>query len=127
MHVSNVSITEHFKKLFDFSGRENRASFWPYAAVVFGITMVAGMIIFVPIVANAMREGYNLLHNIPIKSQRPVVLGNGHYSISVRGDQPEFMPAGSIAAFLAVTFGVAILLYAAAVVRRLHDRGKSGF
>jgi len=32
-----------------------------------------------------------------------------------------------MALYLAVSFGLAILLYAAAVVRRLHDRGKSGF
>lgn len=29
-------------------------------------------------------------------------------------------------AYLAVTIGLAIALYAAAVVRRLHDRGRSG-
>jgi uncharacterized membrane protein YhaH (DUF805 family) len=32
-----------------------------------------------------------------------------------------------MAAYLAVSFGLAFLLYAAAVARRLHDRGKSGF
>src|SRR4051794_22734658 len=31
-----------------------------------------------------------------------------------------------MATYLGVSFGLAILLYAAAVTRRLHDRGKSG-
>ena len=44
----DLSIRNHFKRLFDFRGRENRASFWPYAAVAFIIIVVAGMVIFVP-------------------------------------------------------------------------------
>ncbi|WP_404714261.1 DUF805 domain-containing protein [Sphingomonas sp. MMS24-J13] len=59
--------------------------------------------------------------------QATVTSGPGQYSISIQGPHPEFMPAGSMLRFLAVTFGLAITLYAAAVVRRLHDRGKSGF
>jgi len=58
--------------------------------------------------------------------QAEITSGPGQYSISVQGKHPEFVPAGSIALYLVVTFGLAILLYAAAVVRRLHDRGKSG-
>ena len=59
--------------------------------------------------------------------QTTVTSGPGQYSISVRGNHPEFMSGRSVALYLAVTFGLAILLYAAAVVRRLRDRGKSGF
>lgn len=122
---ASVSLTEHFKRLFDFRGREDRASFWPYAAVVFIITMVAGMIIFVPMMSRTMHAMQKFAAQHP--DQATVTSGPGQYSISVQGDHPEFMPAGSLALFLAVTFGLAILLYAAAVVRRLHDRGKSGF
>lgn len=32
---ATVTIGGHFKRLFDFAGRENRASFWPYAALAF--------------------------------------------------------------------------------------------
>lgn len=122
---ASVSLTEHFKKLFDFRGREDCASFWPYAAVAFIITMVAGMIIFVPEMSRSMHamQDFAALH----PDQATVTSGPGSYSISVQGNHPEFMSAGSMALFLAVTFGLAILLYAAAVVRRLHDRGKSGF
>jgi uncharacterized membrane protein YhaH (DUF805 family) len=87
--------------------------------------MAAGAIIFVPMMIHAVQamQQFAALH----PDQVTVTSGPGQYSISVHGPQPEFMPANSIAAFLAVTFGLAVLLFAAAVVRRLHDRGKSGY
>src|SRR6476620_763107 len=122
---ASVSLSDHFKRLFDFEGREDRASFWPYAAVAFIITMIAGMTILVPMMLRSVDAMQQFAVQHP--DQATITSGPGLYSISVQGDQPEFMPADSMALFLAVTFGVAILLYAAAVVRRLHDRGKSGF
>jgi uncharacterized membrane protein YhaH (DUF805 family) len=122
---TKVSFAEHFKKLFDFTGREDRASFWPYAAAAFVIIMVAGMTIFIPMMAQSMREMQQFAAQHP--DQATVSSGPGHYSISVHGNHPAFMPAASMATFLAVTFGLSVLLYAAAVVRRLHDRGKVGY
>ena len=59
--------------------------------------------------------------------QASIASGPGQYSISVHGDDhPQFMRTGAVAWYLGVTFGLSILLYAAAVVRRLHDRGMSG-
>jgi uncharacterized membrane protein YhaH (DUF805 family) len=122
---AKIGLWEHFRKLADFTGREDRASFWPYAALVFAIVTIAGMFIFVPMMAHAMTEmqGYAAQH----PEQTTVVSSPGHYSISVKGDHPDFFPASSMAAFLGVTFGLAIILYAAAATRRLHDTGKSGF
>lgn len=123
--TSTVSLLGHFKRLFDFSGRENRASFWPYAAVAFIITMVISMFIFVPMMSHSMQAMQQFAAQHP--DQVTTSTGPGQYSISVHGDHPEFMPAGSVALYLAVGFGLALLLFSAAVVRRLHDRGKSGF
>lgn len=122
---ASVSIWDHFTRLFDFTGREDRASFWPYAALAFIIITAVGMIIFVPMMSHMMQEMRQFAAQHP--DQATVTSEPGQYSISVQGNHPEFMPAGTIAIFLAVSFGLAILLYAAAVVRRLHDRGKSGF
>lgn len=91
----------------------------------FVIIMAAGMTIFVPLMTHAMHEMQQFAAQHP--DQAVITSGPGHYSISVHGNHPVFMPAGSIATYLAVTFGLAILLYAAAVVRRLHDRGKTGY
>lgn len=120
---ATVPIVEHFKRLFDFGGREDRASFWPYAAVAFIITIIVGTAIFVPMMSRAMHAMQEFAAQHP--DQATVTRGPGQYSISVQGHHPGFMPAHSIGLFLAATFGVAILLYAAAVVRRLRDRGKS--
>jgi len=121
---ATVGLWEHFKRLFDFTGREDRASFWPYAALAFVIITVASMIIFVPMMSHAMSAMQQFAAQHP--DQATVTSGTGQYSVSVRGNPPGLMPVGSVALYLAVSFGLAILLYAAAVVRRLHDRGKVG-
>jgi uncharacterized membrane protein YhaH (DUF805 family) len=121
---ATVGMWEHFTKLFDFKGREDRASFWPYAAAAFIIIMVVGMVIFIPMMQHSMGAMQQYAAQHP--DQASVASGPGEYSISVSGHHPEFMPATSMAIYLGVTFGLAILLYAAAVTRRLHDRGKSG-
>ena len=123
--TATVTVFGHFKRLFDFSGREDRASFWPYAVLAFALIMVVGMVIFVPMMNRAMHEMQQFAVQHP--DQVTVASGPGRYSISVRGDHPHFMSPGSVALFLAVNFGLAILLYSAAVVRRLRDRGKPGF
>jgi len=122
--TQTVTLRQHFAKLFDFSGREDRASFWPYAALAFGIIMIAGMLIFIPTTMGAIQAMQQFAVEHP--EQVTTVSGPGQYSISVQGDHPAFMPVGSIVLYLVVTFGLAILLYAAAVVRRLRDSGKSG-
>jgi uncharacterized membrane protein YhaH (DUF805 family) len=121
---ATIGLREHFAKLLDFKGREDSASFWPYAALVFGIIIVAGMAIFIPMMAHTMRAMQEFAAQHP--DQASIASGPGQYSISVSGDHPQFLPGGAMVAFLAVTFGLAFFLYAAAVVRRLHDRGKSG-
>lgn len=122
---ATVGLWEHFGRLLDFKGREDRASFWPYAAVAFIIVMIVGMAIFVPMMAHSVAAMQHYAFQHP--DQATVITGPGQYSISVEGHHPDFFDAGSMGAYLGVAFGLAIVLYAAAVVRRLHDRGKSGF
>ena len=122
---ASVGLGEHFKRLFDFDGREDRASFWPYAALAFGLVMVLGMIVFIPIMFSSIGAMQEFAAQHP--EQMTVTNGPGSYSISANGNHPAFMPAAPMAVFLATNFGMMILLYAAAMVRRLHDGGKSGF
>jgi len=123
--ANSVGLWEHFRRLADFKGREDRASFWPYPLVAFIIIMVAGMVIFVPMMAHTMQAMQQYAAEHP--DQVTVSSGPGQYSMPVHGNPPGLMPARSIALYLGVTFGLSILLYAAAVARRLHDRGKSGW
>lgn len=121
---TTVTPGQHFTRLFDFSGREDRASFWPYAALAFGIVTVAAMLVLLPTVLGAMQAMQAFAAQHP--DQVTTVRSSGQVSVSVHGEQPAFISAGSIVLYLVVTFGSAILLYAAAVVRRLRDAGRSG-
>jgi len=123
--AARIGLFEHFNRLFDFKGKEDRASFWPYAALVFVIVMVIGMIIFVPMMAHSMEAMQQYATEHP--DQATIASGPGQYSISVQGNHPEFFDGQSMALYLVVSFGLSILLYAAAVTCRLHDHGKSGW
>jgi uncharacterized membrane protein YhaH (DUF805 family) len=120
-----VGLSAHFRRLASFEGREDRASFWPYAGLVFAILTVVGAAMFVPMMADSMQAMQAFAAQHP--EQVTVVSSPGAYSMSARGAVPGLMPStASLALYLGVSFGLAVVLYAAAVVRRLHDRGKTG-
>ncbi|MEQ1491130.1 MAG: DUF805 domain-containing protein, partial [Terricaulis sp.] len=53
--------------------------------------------------------------------------GPASYSIRIEGYHPELMPdIGRVSISLGAVIAVSVFLLAGAVVRRLHDRGKSG-
>lgn len=123
--AASIGLWEHFRKLASFKGREDRASFWPYAALVLGIVMVAGALIALPLMAESRRAASAAAATGPLDVPDGIDLNE--FSMPPPAAVPGSMPSAAfLAAFLGVTFGLAILLYAAAVVRRLHDRGKSG-
>lgn len=101
-----------------------------YAALAFVILSVAQTVMVIPFMARSMRAAQDFQH----PDEPKVIVADNGYSIdlnefsnpaatAVSGDMPSPSFIGTI---VAVTIGLAILLYAAAVVRRLHDRGKSG-
>ena len=117
-----VGFWDHFRRLASFSGREDRASFWPYAAFVFGLSMVGMFAVMIPAMAESMRKMQNFAAEHP--DQATVTSGPGQYSISIEGNHPELMPdTGGMITAISIILLIAVMLYAAAVVRRLHDRG----
>src|SRR6476620_8597971 len=106
MAGATVGILEHFQRLFDFRGREDRASFWPYAALVYGIMMVASSAAIIPTMQSAMKTA-------TIATPR-----------SGTSPFPEMQFFFNVILVMTI---VAVILYAAAVVRRLHDAGLRGF
>src|ERR1044072_8173734 len=98
MSGTAVGLWEHFRRLFDFRGREDRASFWPYAAVAFIMIMVIGMVVFVPMMARSMAAMQQYAAQHP--DQATITSGPGQYSISVKGNHSEFFDAGSTALYL---------------------------
>jgi len=46
--TTDVGLFEHFRLLFTLRGKENRGSFWPYAALVLGILMACNVLLMIP-------------------------------------------------------------------------------
>lgn len=111
--------------LANFKGREDRSSFWPYAALVLGIVMVAGSLVSLSMVMRALQAMRD--STPPDAGDVTFNSSSGDFSVPPQPMAPDVMPSPAfLAAYFAVTLGLAVLLYAAAVVRRLHDRGSSG-
>lgn len=102
---ATVGLWEHFRRLTDFRGREDRASFWPYAALVYGL-MTIGSVAIMIVAMNSVMPGTS----------------DGMAEVSA----PAFPDMGMFFVGIMILTAVAVLLYAAAVARRLHDRGLSG-
>ncbi|WEK01666.1 MAG: DUF805 domain-containing protein [Candidatus Sphingomonas phytovorans] len=108
-----------------FSGRDTLAQFWVYAGTVIGLSMLAMFAAMAPMMTSTMAKMRQFAVEHP--DQARVTSGPGSYSISIEGNHPELIPdfAGLVTG-LSVIFGVALVLVASAVARRLHDRGKGG-
>ena len=119
------TIRYNLVNLATFSGRETRAQFWPYAAFVFVLSIAGMMAVMLPEMSASMERMQKFATEHP--DMATVQQGPGSYSISIQGHHPELMPdMGNMMRMMAIVFAVIIALFAAAVVRRLHDRGKSG-
>lgn len=121
MHV----ILRGFANLLKFNGRDRRGQFWPYAGVVLVLSFVgmsAGLpMAMAPIFAEAAAMAEEHPEAVSIE-QSP-----GSYVVEYEpgsGFMPDF---SSFFLVLGVAMGVTVILLAAAVTRRLHDRGLPGF
>lgn len=125
------SIVHNVTRLASFSGRDTPGAFWPYAAFVFGILMVAHQVW----TQMAMIDAWSTMIEIfrdPSKLPPPPEHDPSFVSIFFpsREDNPfapdyRSLPGGmaTIAGFVAL----AALLLTAAVARRLHDRDRRGW
>ena len=126
MNSFAANIADHLKLLAKFAGRESRGYFWPYAGAVVALSFVAVSLLMIAPMAETMRRMQQFAAANP--DQATVESGPGHYSISIQGHHPELMPDfSSMMLGMNTVMAVAALLLAAAIVRRLHDRGRSGF
>jgi uncharacterized membrane protein YhaH (DUF805 family) len=114
------------RRLLDFSGRDSRDDFWGYAGPMVGIVLLAAFVAFLPGFTDTMARMARFAAQHP--DQATVTAGGGSFSISVKGSHPELMgDIGAEVVRMAAVFGVGAVLLSAAVTRRLHDRGLSGF
>ena len=125
MNSFAANIADHLKRLAAFAGRESRGHFWPYAGAVLALSFITMFLLMIPPMAESMRRTQQFAAANP--DQATVESGPGHYSISIQGHHPELMPDfASMMLGMNAVMAVAVLLLAAAIVRRLHDRGRSG-
>lgn len=111
----------HLTRLFDFSGRENRQPFWLWVLVVYGVQTVLSFLLTVPFSV--------------VMSTRMQALGrydqeylDVHPEVASRIVMDAMSPMFTgLLVFSAVLALVTLLLLAAAVTRRLHDSGRSGW
>lgn len=102
------AIIQGFQSVAKFEGRDRRARFWPYVAVVVGLHFVVQMLGVAAIAVPLMAELQTSIEN----------------EIEPQLDRLE--AAGTLMLVLMAALGVSYLvLMAAAVTRRLHDAGRT--
>jgi len=118
------SLRYNLARLARFSGRESTGLFWPYAGTVL-ILLIVGMAgIMLPLFADTFGRMQQFAAEHP--DQATVTSGPGTYSISIQGNHPELFPdLSGFFSLMEIGIAIAVILLAAAVSRRLHDRGRS--
>lgn len=116
------SVGGGFAGLLRFGGRDGRLRFWPYAAFVFFLSQLAGMAITFAALHPLIVEMLSGIARTELES------GPGGDPAARLGEVPDFMPVlRDVAGFNLVIAAATILLLAAAVARRLHDRDLSAY
>jgi len=100
------------RNLFRFSGRDSRRLFWPFSLCVFGLVYVLTTALAQAIVLQGMLQIYDA-------SQRGGNAAGQAFAETFARMEALWIP-------YAISEALAVLLLAAAVTRRLHDRGWSG-
>lgn len=119
------SLGYNLTRLVVFSGRERRGLFWPYAGVVLAVMFVVVGVVMNLALAPLLAEAQALAVEHP--DQVTVTQSPTSYSVQIDGAHPELMPdLGAVFGGMSVCLLIIVLLLAAAVARRLHDRGRSG-
>lgn len=117
-----ASVRHNLRGLARFGGRDDRRTFWPYAASIIILLHVALVAVMLPeLTASMARMQRFAVENPELATVR---YGPGSYSISVRGHHPELLPdMGRMVSSMALVLAVAAALLAAAIARRLRDAG----
>lgn len=120
-------IVRGLRLIGHFEGRDTRGQFWPYVGVVMASVFVTwgGVMAFEMnrMMSDMMRFAEThpdqaTVHRTPTSTEIRIESGAGF----------EGMPNFDLfIGMMAVLVGIAVLLLAAAVTRRLHDRGLPGF
>lgn len=124
-------MTYNLSRLTTFGGRDPRRKFWPYAGTLVVLYMVAVSVVMMAQMAPLMSQAQTFaLAHPEMTTGEPVdasqlpdeVKAEGLHMAHAAGDMFSVVMVAN-----SVMLVVMVLLFAAAVVRRLHDRGMSGW
>ena len=120
------AIRHGLSNLTRFSGREPPLRFWPYVLSGIALAIAAMAVAFAATMAPVFARMQRFAAEHP--EQATVTTGPGHYSVQIEGPvPPDLFPDFTPLVFgMAVAIAIAVVLLAATVARRLHDRGLSG-
>ena len=114
------SIRHCVSNITRFSGRDTRSQFWPYVALIIVLDMAASTLVMVPVMGMMIvrSQAYVREHpdGFPATGSEP-----GSFP-------PGLMPDFKLFGLASAIIGLAcVLALAAAVSRRLHDRGRTAY
>lgn len=120
----SASVGHNLHRLSDFSGRDARATFWPWAIMLFLVDQIVSMALMAVPMSRMFTRAMQAVATVADKPVDPaevetVVLDRMMTDLGA-DMQTIWLPSAVLS--LAV-----VALLAAAVVRRLHDRGKAGW
>ena len=120
------SIRYGFSNLLNFKGRDSRGMFWPYALLHIGLMFAIWLPIFLAEFMSTFDRMREFAEANPDKAT--ITQGPGQYSITIHEPDASLMPDWEMMIMpLLIIVPIFTLLLAAAVTRRLHDRGLSGW
>ncbi|WP_122465487.1 DUF805 domain-containing protein [Brevundimonas lutea] len=110
-----------------FTGRDSRGQFWPYALSVFAVFTI-GLFVTMPLAMSSMFGEMNAFAQAH-PDQATVTVGSGGYSVQLHEGAEPLPDFDMTPMFVAMAVWVAAIavMTAAAVTRRLHDRGLTGW
>lgn len=127
------TIKRGFASLLLFSGRDRRSQFWPFALAVFLILNALSVAILAPVMVKEIIGSIATAERLSQENPQDWAVERSGGSVNYRyiGDDPAVLQAmlpdfGLLFVVTAVLSLAFVVVMAAAVTRRLHDRGHSG-
>lgn len=126
MGTFTTSVRHCLGNLTNFSGRDRPRIFWPYMGLVIGLNAIVSILAAVPMALDMFERIRRFAEEHP--KDALVESWPGHYEVRIQGFHPELFPDLRLFMLpMAVALLVTVVLAAAAIARRLHDRGRSGW
>lgn len=121
-----ATLFHGFRNLLRFGGRDPRTPFWLHAMLVTALATIGAVATILPAIADSFARMQRFAAAHP--EQAHVERTASSYSIRIDGYHPELMPdLRSTTIHLGLVVALLVVLMAAAVARRLHDSGRSGW